>query len=78
MLGGVYSLGAVCGKEIYAKSVPSAYHPTNFVTIEMLNILAATNVWAIKWPVLTVRIACDNEAVVIVLDTDRNTVPPLS
>ena len=41
----------------------------DIATIEMLNILLAINVWCTKWATSSVRIACDNEAVVKVLNS---------
>ena len=46
-------------------------------TVEMLNILVPTTVWNQKWANSTVRIACNNEAVVKVLNTGRTKCPQL-
>ena len=43
----------------------------NIVHLEMLNILVALRVWNQCWAKSRVRIACDNEAVVHVLNSGR-------
>ena len=41
------------------------------VHLEMLNILVAIRTWGEAWAGTTVRIHCDNQAVVSVLNTGR-------
>ena len=70
-------MGAVCGKQIYQTSVPYQFLGHNIATIEMLNILVSLNIWADQWNSTVVRIACDNEAVVKVLNSGHTRCPHL-
>ena len=64
-------LGARCGNHVYALPLPLGYMDLNIVHLEMLNILVALRVWNQSWAKSRVRIACDNEAVVHVLNSGR-------
>ena len=64
-------LGARCGNQVYAIPLPLGYMDMNIVHLEMLNILVALRVWNMSWAKSIVRIACDNEAVVQVLNSGR-------
>ena len=64
-------LGARCGNQVYALSLPLGYMDMNIVHLEMLNILVALRVWNHAWAKSRIRIACDNAAVVQVLNSGR-------
>ena len=64
-------LGARCGNQVYALPLPLGYMDLNIVHLEMLNILVVLRVWNHSWAKSRVRIACDNEAVVHVLNSGR-------
>ena len=64
-------LGARWGNRVYAMSLPLGYLDLQIVHLEMLNILAAIRVWQDHWRDKKVCIACDNWAVVQVLNIDR-------
>ena len=64
-------LGARCGNQVYALPLPLGYMDLNIVHLEMLNILVALRVWNNSWAKSRIRIACDNEAVVHVLNSGR-------
>ena len=64
-------LGARCGNQVYALPIPLGYMDLNIVHLEMLNILVALRVWNSTWAKSKVCIACDNEAVVHVLNSGK-------
>ena len=64
-------LGARWGNEIYSIPVNIGYESMTIVHLEMLNILVAIRTWGEAWSGTTVRIHCDNQAVVSVLNTGR-------
>ena len=64
-------LGARWGNQVYAMSLPLGYLDLQIVHLEMLNILAAIRVWQDHWRDKKVGIACDNWAVVQVLNIGR-------
>ena len=72
------NIGAVCGNEVCTVATPKEFTGENIATIEMLNILVALNVWCSKWANFSVRIACDNEAVVKVLNSGHTKCPQLA
>ena len=59
------------GSQIFAFPLPLGYRDYNIAHLEMLNILVALRVWHRCWAKSRVRIACDNEAVVHVLNSGR-------
>ena len=64
-------LGARCGDQVYTFPIPLGYMDLNIVHLEMLNILVALRVCNNTWSKSRVRIACDNEAVVQVLNSGK-------
>ena len=64
-------LGARWGNEIYSIPVNVGHENMTIVHLEMLNILVAIRTWGKAWSSTTVRIHCDNQAVVSVLNTGR-------
>ena len=64
-------LGARCGNQVYALPLPLGYMDLNIVHLEMLNIWVALRVWNHSWAKSRICIACDNEAVVHVLNSGR-------
>ena len=64
-------LGARWGSQIFAFPLPLGYLDYNIAHLEMLNILVALRVWHHYWAKSRVQIACDNEAVVHVLNSGR-------
>ena len=62
-------LGARWGSEVYTLKIPLGYMNPQIVHLEMLNILAALRVWQEPWKNSKVAIACDNLAVVQVLNS---------
>ena len=64
-------LGARWGPRIYTLTLPLGYLDMNIANLEILNILVALRVWHQLWGNKKVAIACDNEAVVYVLNTGR-------
>ena len=62
-------LGARWGSEVYTLKIPLGYMNLQIVHLEMLNILAALRVWQEPWKNSKVAIACDNLAVVQVLNS---------
>ena len=63
-------LGARWGSRIYTLTLPLGYLDMNIAHLEILNIVAL-RVWHQFWANKKVAIACDNEAVVHVLNTGR-------
>ena len=64
-------MGACWGSQIYAFQIPLGYMDMLIVHLEMLNILAALRVWGEAWNNAKVAIACDNLAVVQVLNSGK-------
>ena len=64
-------LGARWGSQVYAMVLPLGYLDLQIVHLEMLNILAAVNIWHHHWANQKVLLACDNPAVVQVLFSGR-------
>ena len=54
------------------------YLQANIATLEMFNILVAVKIWGPKWASTSVHIACDNEAVVKVLNSGHTKCPDLA
>ena len=63
------AMGARWGSQVYALEIPLGYMNLQIVHLEMLNILAALRVWQNSWRNSKVAIACDNLAVVQVLNS---------
>ena len=59
------------GNQVYAMDVPFGYLDFQIVHLEMLNILVALKAWGSQWLHKRISIACDNEAVVYVLNSDK-------
>ena len=66
------------GSRVYTLSLPLGYLDMNIADLEILNILVALRVWHQFWANNKVAIACDNEAVVYVLNTGRTRVLTLA
>ena len=64
-------MGARWGAQVYALKIPLGYMNLQIVHLEMLNILAALRVWQDPWRNSKVAIACDNLAVVQVLNSGK-------
>ena len=64
-------MGACWGSQVYALQIPLGYMDMSIVHLEMLNILAAVRVWGKAWRNTKVAIACDNLAVVQVLNSGK-------
>ena len=64
-------LGARWGNEVYSIHLNIGHENMTIVHLEMLNILVAIRTWGNAWSGTTVRIHCDNQAVVNVLNTGR-------
>ena len=67
----LHGLGARWGSQLYAMVLPLGYLDLQIVHLEMLNILAALRVWKDQWKDKKVAIACDNLAVVQVINVGR-------
>ena len=64
-------MGARWASQVYALQIPLGYMEMQIVHLEMLNILAALRVWHKSWHNCKVAIACDNLAVVQVLNSGK-------
>ena len=64
-------LGAIFDSQVYALPLPHSWQDVNIAYTEMISILVALKVWHIQWAGLKVRIQCDNQAVVSVLNTGK-------
>ena len=64
-------LGARWGSQVYSIQIPLGYENMTIVHLEMLNILVAIRTWGPQWTGKAVRIACDNQAVVMVLNSGK-------
>ena len=64
-------LGAYFNDQIYAIPLVRGYNQFHIVQLEMLNVLVAVRVWANQWNGKTIVIACDNQAVVSVINTGK-------
>ena len=64
-------MGARWGDQVYAIKTPTEYDNMTIVHYEMFNIMVAVRTWGFFWSGKTVRIHCDNEAVVTVLSTGK-------
>ena len=64
-------MGAIFNSEIYSIKLPDKFHTENIATLEMLNILVAVKIWAKSWEKKTLKIFCDDEAVVSVLSSGK-------
>ena len=64
-------MGARCGSEVYALEIPWCSLDLQIVHLEMLNILSALRVRQNSWANRKVAIACDNLAVVQVLNLGK-------
>ena len=64
-------LGAICINQVYAIKIPKNYENYSIVHLEMLNILVALRVWAKQWASKKILLKCDNQAVVLVLNSGK-------
>ena len=64
-------LGAVCDDEVCAMILPLGFRDYQIVQLEMINIYLALKIWGHKWTGKCVVIHCDNQAVVMVLNSGR-------
>ena len=64
-------LGARWGTQVYTIPIHLGYENLSIVHLEMLNILVAIRVWGASWSGKAIRIACDNQAVVMVLNSGK-------
>ena len=64
-------MGARWASQVYALQIPLGYMEMQIVHLEMLNILAALRLWHKSWHNCKVAIACDNLAVVQVLNSGK-------
>ena len=64
-------MGARWGNQVYAIKTPTEYDNMTIVHYEMFNIMVAVRTWGFLWSGKTVRMHCDNEAVVTVLSTGK-------
>ena len=71
-------LGARCGNEVYSIPLQLGHESMAIVHLEMLNILVAIRTWGWSWISTTVRIHCDNRAVVSVPTTGKTGDPILA
>ena len=64
-------LGARWGQYVYTVPIPLGYKDFSIVHLEMLNILVAIRTWSHQWGGKAIKIACDNQAVVSVLNSGK-------
>ena len=64
-------LGAVCDNEVYSIPIDLGFQDLGIVHLEMLNILVALRVWGHRWQGKRIIIHCDNQAVVIILNSGK-------
>ena len=64
-------MGARWGSQVFALEIPLGYMDLQIIHLEMLNILAALRVWQKSWINKKVAIACDNFAVVQILNSGK-------
>ena len=64
-------LGARWGHQVYTLAIPLGYNDLSIVHFEMLNILVAVRTWGQQWCGKAVRIACDYQPVVSVLNSGK-------
>ena len=65
-------LGAIYEKRVYALLLSEHWRAVNIASFKMINILIALKVWHLQWSGHRVLIHCDNQAVVLVLNTGRS------
>ena len=66
-------LGAICDNEVYSIAITLGFEEYDFSTVrlEMLNILVALHVWGNNWQGKQMVIHCDNQAVVVILNSGK-------
>ena len=64
-------LEAGWGNQVYSIPIPLGYENMSIVHFEMRNILVAIRVWGPHWNGKSIRISCDNQAVVMVLNSGK-------
>ena len=71
-------MGAIHNNEVYQLDLPENWKNKNIATLEMLNVLVAIRLWSKNWENKTLKIFCDNAAVVSVLNTGKTRDPILA
>ena len=61
----------MCDNEVYAVPLDLGFQNYQIVHLEMLNILVALRLWAHKWHNKRIIIHCDNQAVVLVINSGK-------
>ena len=64
-------VGAKCGSQVYARQLPPEFSDFNIVHLEMLNILVALRVWGDQCSNQKIKIFCDYEAVLVVINSGK-------
>ena len=64
-------LGACFNNKLYAIPLHKGFNCFNMIHLEMLNVLVAIIVWSSQWKNKSTLIACDNQAVVSVINTGK-------
>ena len=64
-------LGARWGDQVYTLTIPLGHNNLNICHLEMLNILLALRIWKDQWANSRISVACDNQAVVQVLNSGK-------
>ena len=64
-------LGARWSDQVYTLTIPLGYNNLNICHLEMLNILLALRIWKDQWANSRISVACDNQAVVQVLNSGK-------
>ena len=71
-------LGGVFGPLVYALPLGTEFQHLHITQLEMLNVVVALKVWSQLWANKKVKIFCDNQAVVEVLNTGKTKDPFLA
>ena len=71
-------LGAVCDNEVYAIPLTLGLGGYQIVHLEMLNILVALRTWGHKWLKRRIMVYCDNQAVIMVINSRKTRDPILA
>ena len=70
-------LSAVCDNEVYGIPLDFGFGGYQIVHLDMLNILVALRIWGNKWHKKRIVIHCDNQAVVMVINSGKIRDPTL-
>ena len=71
-------LGGIFDRDVYHIPLPEKFRDIPIVKLEMLNILVAVRVWAKNWEKKCVKVFCDNQALVTILNSGRTRDPFLA